>query len=46
MRREIQSEPVFEGEDPSTNMIAKTENMNSNTVKNAMKVLKEMQVIS
>jgi len=37
---------VFEGEDPSINMIAKTANMNSNTVKNAMKVLKEMQVIS
>ena len=36
---------VFEGEDPSINMIAKTANMNSNTVKNAMKVLKEMQVI-
>ena len=36
---------VFEGEDPSINMIAKTANMNSNTVKNAMKVLREMQVI-
>jgi len=36
---------IFEGEDPSINMIAKTANMNSNTVKNAMKVLKEMQVI-
>jgi len=36
---------VFEGEHPSINKIAETANMNSNTVKNAIKVLKEMQVI-
>lgn len=36
---------VFEGEHPSINKIAETANMNSDTVKNAIKVLKEMQVI-
>jgi len=36
---------VFEGEYPSINKIAETANMNSNTVKNAIKVLKEMLVI-
>jgi len=36
---------VFEGEYPSINKIAKTANMNFETVKRAIEVLKEMQVI-
>ena len=36
---------VFEGEHPSINKMAETAHMNSNTVKNAIKILKEMQVI-
>lgn len=36
---------VFEGEYPSINKIAKTANMNSNTVKDAIRTLKEMLVI-
>lgn len=36
---------VFEGEDPSINKIAETADMNYETVKNAIKILKEMQVI-
>ena len=36
---------VFEGEHPSINKIAKTANMNFETVKRAIEVLKEMRVI-
>lgn len=36
---------VFEGEYPSINKIAETANMNYGTVKNAIKILKEMLVI-
>lgn len=36
---------VFEGEYPSINKMAKIAHMNSNTVKHAIKILKEMQVI-
>jgi hypothetical protein len=36
---------VFEGEHPSINKIAETANMNYETVKNAIKILKEMLVI-
>jgi len=36
---------VFEGEYPSINKIAETANMNYETVKNAIKILKEMLVI-
>ncbi|MBA7556827.1 hypothetical protein ES705_49547 [subsurface metagenome] len=36
---------VFEGEYPSINKIAETANMNHETVKNAIKILKEMLVI-
>jgi predicted transcriptional regulator len=36
---------VFEGEHPSINKIAETANMNHETVKNAIKILKEMLVI-
>jgi hypothetical protein len=36
---------IFEGEYPSINKIAKTANMNFETVKRAIEVLKEMQVI-
>lgn len=36
---------VFEGEHPSINKIADTANMNSNTVKDAIRTLKEMLVI-
>jgi len=36
---------VFEGEYPSINKIAKVAHMNSNTVKHAIKILKEMQII-
>jgi DNA-binding transcriptional regulator YhcF (GntR family) len=36
---------VFEGEYPSINKIAETANMNYETVKNAIKILKEILVI-
>ncbi len=36
---------VFEGEYPSINKMAKIAHMNSNTIKNAIKILKELQVI-
>jgi hypothetical protein len=36
---------VFEGEHPSINKIAETAKMNYETVKNAIKILKEMRVI-
>ncbi len=36
---------VFEGEHPSINKIADTANMNYKTVKNAIKILKEMLII-
>jgi len=36
---------VFEGEYPSINKMAKIAHMNSNTVKHAIKILKEMQII-
>ena len=36
---------VFEGEYPSINKMAEIAHMNSNTVKHAIKILKEMQII-